>query len=72
MQTGRNAFSSSAFRFSQMTQDKPLRTSWERKMKERQEKQLVKDFARQLQEEKQREREVTERGTVLHTCCSCL
>ncbi|KYO41690.1 coiled-coil domain-containing protein 86 [Alligator mississippiensis] len=44
-------------RFSQMTQDKPLRTSWERKMKERQEKQLVKDFARQLQEEKQRERE---------------
>ncbi|XP_060627197.2 coiled-coil domain-containing protein 86 [Anolis sagrei] len=44
-------------RFSHMTKDKPLRTSWERKMKERQEKKLVKDFARQLEEEKQRERE---------------
>nr|XP_003224171.1 PREDICTED: coiled-coil domain-containing protein 86 [Anolis carolinensis] len=40
-----------------MTMDKALRTSWERKMKERQEKKLVKDFARQLEEEKQRERE---------------
>ncbi|XP_032638273.2 coiled-coil domain-containing protein 86 [Chelonoidis abingdonii] len=40
-----------------MIQDKPLRTSWERKMKERQEKKIVKDFARHLQEEKQRERE---------------
>uniref|UniRef100_A0A8D2IT15 Coiled-coil domain-containing protein 86 n=2 Tax=Varanus komodoensis TaxID=61221 RepID=A0A8D2IT15_VARKO len=40
-----------------MTQDKPLRTSWERKMKERQEKKLVKDFALHLKEEKQRERE---------------
>uniref|UniRef100_A0A8D0H2Q8 Coiled-coil domain-containing protein 86 n=1 Tax=Sphenodon punctatus TaxID=8508 RepID=A0A8D0H2Q8_SPHPU len=40
-----------------MTQDKPLRTSWERKMKERREMKLVKDFARQLQEAKQRERE---------------
>ncbi|XP_003224171.2 coiled-coil domain-containing protein 86 [Anolis carolinensis] len=44
-------------RFSLMTMDKALRTSWERKMKERQEKKLVKDFARQLEEEKQRERE---------------
>ncbi|CAM2119105.1 coiled-coil domain-containing protein 86 [Lepidochelys kempii] len=44
-------------RFSHMIQDKPLRTSWERKMKERQEKKIVKDFARHLQEEKQRERE---------------
>uniref|UniRef100_A0A6J0TPC7 Coiled-coil domain-containing protein 86 n=1 Tax=Pogona vitticeps TaxID=103695 RepID=A0A6J0TPC7_9SAUR len=44
-------------RFSYMIQDKPLRTSWERKMKERQERKLVKDFARQLKEEKQRERE---------------
>ncbi|TFJ99598.1 intraflagellar transport protein 172-like protein [Platysternon megacephalum] len=41
-------------RFSHMIQDKPLRTSWERKMKERQEKKIVKDFARHLQEEKQR------------------
>uniref|UniRef100_K7FHK6 Coiled-coil domain-containing protein 86 n=2 Tax=Pelodiscus sinensis TaxID=13735 RepID=K7FHK6_PELSI len=40
-----------------MIQDKPLRTSWERKMKERQEKKIVKEFARHLQEEKQRERE---------------
>ncbi|XP_075784503.1 coiled-coil domain-containing protein 86 [Pelodiscus sinensis] len=44
-------------RFSHMIQDKPLRTSWERKMKERQEKKIVKEFARHLQEEKQRERE---------------
>ncbi|KAM9148180.1 coiled-coil domain-containing protein 86 [Pangshura tecta] len=44
-------------RFSHMIQDKPFRTSWERKMKERQEKKIVKDFARHLQEEKQRERE---------------
>ncbi|XP_033025919.1 LOW QUALITY PROTEIN: coiled-coil domain-containing protein 86-like [Lacerta agilis] len=44
-------------RFSLMTLDKPLRTSWERKMKERQEKKLVKDFARQLVEEKRKERE---------------
>ncbi|XP_051820325.1 coiled-coil domain-containing protein 86 [Antechinus flavipes] len=41
-------------RFSQMVQDKPLRTSWERKMKERQERKLAKDFARHLEEEKQR------------------
>ncbi|XP_062974795.1 coiled-coil domain-containing protein 86 [Elgaria multicarinata webbii] len=44
-------------RFSHMTKDKPLRTSWKHKMKERQEKKLVKDFARQLEEEKRRERE---------------
>ncbi|XP_053878949.1 LOW QUALITY PROTEIN: coiled-coil domain-containing protein 86-like [Malaclemys terrapin pileata] len=43
--------------FSHMIQDKPLRTSWERKMKERQEKKIVKDFAQHLQEEKQRARE---------------
>ncbi|XP_048341628.1 coiled-coil domain-containing protein 86 isoform X2 [Sphaerodactylus townsendi] len=44
-------------RFSHMIQDKPLHTSWERKMKVRQEKKAVKDFVRQLEEEKQRERE---------------
>ncbi|XP_074087480.1 coiled-coil domain-containing protein 86 [Macrotis lagotis] len=44
-------------RFSQMVQDKPLRTSWQRKMKERQEKKLAQDFARHLEEEKQRRRE---------------
>ncbi|XP_061469037.1 coiled-coil domain-containing protein 86 isoform X1 [Rhineura floridana] len=44
-------------RFSHMTQDKPLRTSWERKMKERQGKKMVKDLERQLEEEKQKEHE---------------
>ncbi|XP_077177219.1 coiled-coil domain-containing protein 86 [Paroedura picta] len=44
-------------RFSHMIQDKPLHSSWERKMKERQEKKAVKDFARHLEEEKRRERE---------------
>lgn len=44
-------------RFSQMVQDKPLRTSWQRKMKERQERKLAKDFARHLEEEKQRRRQ---------------
>ncbi|XP_060117123.1 coiled-coil domain-containing protein 86 [Heteronotia binoei] len=44
-------------RFSDMIKDKPLRSSWERKMKERQEKKAVKDFARHLKEEKLRERE---------------
>ncbi|NXG37813.1 CCD86 protein, partial [Dromaius novaehollandiae] len=39
-----------------MIQDKPLRTSWEQKMKERRERKLVKDLARQLQEGKQKER----------------
>ncbi|NWQ83025.1 CCD86 protein, partial [Columbina picui] len=42
-----------------MIQDRALRSSWARKMKERQEKKLVQDLARQLQEAKQREREVT-------------
>lgn len=46
-------------RFSLMVQDKPLRTSWERKLKERQEKKLVRDLVQQLQEAKQKEREVT-------------
>lgn len=41
-----------------MVQDKPLRTSWQRKMKERQERKLVKDFARHLEEEKERRRQV--------------
>lgn len=45
-------------RFSQMVQDKPLRTSWQRKMKERQERKLAKDFARHLEEEKERRRQV--------------
>ncbi|NXX39348.1 CCD86 protein, partial [Tricholaema leucomelas] len=44
-----------------MIQDKALRSSWARKMKERQEKKLVQDLARQLQEGKQREREEKKR-----------
>ncbi|KAM6158170.1 coiled-coil domain-containing protein 86 [Rhynchocyon petersi] len=44
-------------RFSQMVQDKPLRTSWQRKMKERQERKVAKDFARHLEEEKERRRQ---------------
>ncbi|XP_048216890.1 coiled-coil domain-containing protein 86 [Perognathus longimembris pacificus] len=44
-------------RFSQMVQDKPLRTSWQRKMKERQERKLAKDFARHLEEEKEKRRQ---------------
>ncbi|KAM9223368.1 coiled-coil domain-containing protein 86 [Leptosomus discolor] len=48
-------------RFSHMIQDKALRTSWARKLKERQEKKLVRDLARQLQEGKQREREEKKR-----------
>ncbi|XP_042665295.1 coiled-coil domain-containing protein 86 [Centrocercus urophasianus] len=48
-------------RFSLMVQDKPLRTSWERKLKERQEKKLVRDLVQQLQEAKQREREEKKR-----------
>ncbi|KAM6408281.1 coiled-coil domain-containing protein 86 [Rhynochetos jubatus] len=48
-------------RFSHMIQDKALRSSWARKMKERQERKLVRDLARQLQEGKQREREEKKR-----------
>uniref|UniRef100_A0A8C0V948 Coiled-coil domain-containing protein 86 n=2 Tax=Cyanistes caeruleus TaxID=156563 RepID=A0A8C0V948_CYACU len=48
-------------RFSHMIQDKALRTSWARKMKERQEKKLVQDLARQLEEAKQREKEEKKR-----------
>ncbi|XP_035182581.1 coiled-coil domain-containing protein 86 [Oxyura jamaicensis] len=48
-------------RFSLMVRDKPLRASWERKVKERQERRLVRELARQLQEGKQREREERKR-----------
>ncbi|EFB23058.1 hypothetical protein PANDA_018728, partial [Ailuropoda melanoleuca] len=44
-------------RFSQMVQDKPLRTSWQQKMKERQERKLAKDYARHLEEEKEKRRQ---------------
>ncbi|XP_054684609.1 coiled-coil domain-containing protein 86 [Grus americana] len=48
-------------RFSHMIQDKALRTSWARKMKERQERKLVRDLAQQLQEGKRKEREEKKR-----------
>lgn len=48
-------------RFSQMVQDKPLRTSWQRKMRDRQERKLAKDFARHLEEEKEKRRQVGRR-----------
>ncbi|NWT48882.1 CCD86 protein, partial [Chroicocephalus maculipennis] len=44
-----------------MIQDKALRTSWARKMKERGGRKLVQDLARQLQEGKQRGGEGGER-----------
>ncbi|NWY90867.1 CCD86 protein, partial [Loxia curvirostra] len=44
-----------------MIQDKALRSSWARKMKERQERKLVRDLARQLEEAKQREKEEKKR-----------
>ncbi|XP_063814511.1 coiled-coil domain-containing protein 86 [Pseudophryne corroboree] len=44
-------------RFSSMVKDRPLRTSWEVKMKERQEKKMVKSLAQQLKDDKQREKE---------------
>ncbi|XP_072043901.1 LOW QUALITY PROTEIN: uncharacterized protein [Amphiura filiformis] len=37
-------------RFSEMKKDKPLRTSWEKKMKEKAEKKSIKMYERQLQE----------------------
>lgn len=52
-------------RFSQMVQDKPLRTSWQRKMKERQERKVAKAFARHLEEEKERRRQVRGRPSRL-------
>lgn len=48
-----------------MVQDKSLRTSWQRKMKERHEKKLAKAFARHLEEEKERRRQVRGRPTRL-------
>lgn len=53
-QSGRVWKDGSKKRFSQMVQSKPLRTSWQQKMKERQERKLAKDFARHLEEEKEK------------------
>ncbi|KAJ8367275.1 hypothetical protein AAFF_G00323360 [Aldrovandia affinis] len=44
-------------RFSALLRDKPLRSSWDRKMVAKREKEMVKKFALQLKEEKAREKE---------------
>ncbi|XP_048851631.1 coiled-coil domain-containing protein 86 [Brienomyrus brachyistius] len=44
-------------RFSSLLRDKPLRSSWEKKMEAKREKELVKKYAQQLKEEKAREKE---------------
>ncbi|XP_053306565.1 coiled-coil domain-containing protein 86 [Spea bombifrons] len=44
-------------RFSLMVKDRPLRTSWEAKMKERREKKMLKNYSQQLKDEKQHEKE---------------
>jgi len=44
-------------RFSALLRDKPLRTSWEKKMEARREKELVKKYQLQLKEEKDREKQ---------------
>uniref|UniRef100_A0A8C9CYH9 Coiled-coil domain-containing protein 86 n=1 Tax=Phocoena sinus TaxID=42100 RepID=A0A8C9CYH9_PHOSS len=46
---------------SQMVQEKPLRTSWQRKMQDRQETELAKDLARHLGEENPKRRREIER-----------
>ncbi|KAM3912764.1 coiled-coil domain-containing protein 86 [Leptodactylus fuscus] len=48
-------------RFSIMVKDRPLRTSWEVKMKQRQEKKLMQSLAQQLKDEKQQEKEEKKR-----------
>ena len=48
-----------------MVQGKPLHTSWQQKMKERQERKLAKDFARHLEEEKEKCQQVRGRLTRL-------
>uniref|UniRef100_A0A8C1GIC7 Coiled-coil domain-containing protein 86 n=1 Tax=Cyprinus carpio TaxID=7962 RepID=A0A8C1GIC7_CYPCA len=44
-------------RFSALLRDKPLRTSWEKKMEAKREKQLVKQYHQQLKDEQAREKE---------------
>ncbi|XP_040269151.1 coiled-coil domain-containing protein 86 [Bufo bufo] len=44
-------------RFSNMVMDRPLHTSWEVKMKQRQEKKVVQSLAQQIKDEKLREKE---------------
>ncbi|XP_071751810.2 coiled-coil domain-containing protein 86 [Centroberyx gerrardi] len=44
-------------RFSALVRDKPLRSSWDKKMEAKREKELVKKYSLQLKEEKAREKE---------------
>ncbi|XP_043093444.1 coiled-coil domain-containing protein 86 [Puntigrus tetrazona] len=44
-------------RFSALLRDKPLRTSWEKKMEAKREKQLVKQYQQRLKDEQSREKE---------------
>ncbi|XP_063290336.1 coiled-coil domain-containing protein 86 isoform X2 [Pelobates fuscus] len=44
-----------------MVKDRPLRTSWEVKMKERLEKKLLKNFSQKLKDDKQHERDEKKR-----------
>ena len=46
------------YRFSAVVRDKPLRTSWGKKMAAKQEQQLVKKFSLQLKQDKAKEKEV--------------
>lgn len=46
------------FRFSALVRDKPLCSSWEKKMAAKREKELVKKYSLQLKEDKAREKEV--------------
>ncbi|XP_016112583.1 coiled-coil domain-containing protein 86-like [Sinocyclocheilus grahami] len=48
-------------RFSALLRDKPLRTSWEKKMEAKREKQLVKQYHQQLKDEQAREKEEKKR-----------
>ncbi|XP_026088522.1 coiled-coil domain-containing protein 86 [Carassius auratus] len=48
-------------RFSALLRDKPLRSSWEKKMEAKREKQLVKQYQQQLKDEQTREKEEKKR-----------
>lgn len=52
-------------RFSALVRDKPLCTSWEKKMEAKREKELVKRYTLQLKEEKARQKEVDKRCVLL-------
>ncbi|XP_070571591.1 coiled-coil domain-containing protein 86-like [Ptychodera flava] len=45
-------------RFSDMKQDKPFRTSWQKKMRDRAEKKAVKKYEQELKEQRQKKEEI--------------